>query len=508
MDYGFAHNKKIFDDNLQADTGGEYILPDYLPDIKKILHVFTSAHETGRALDGEKLSTEGEAEYRVLYSTDNGMIKSVSYTSAYGNSQNVKGMTDSASVFTSVCVPDTTARLLNPRKLLLRSRVASHIRVFVPERDEPFIEGVQDVGLQYRYADASAYTVCGGADTGVAASEDITLPAALPEASELFGVYLFPTVSEAVASDGSVTVRGEAVAVIVYANENDGAYSYHTYTAKIPITRVVTVKEAQPGDECGAEIRIYGIEADAAVDSAGEKRVIEIDFNYDVNVCCEKNSVFSYVKDMYSATHESLTTYKTSEVSVLQKIASFHFTQNAKAPLSVLGASAPDEILFATADCSACSVMSGDGSAVIEGSVEISLVSLRGGEAEGGGFEAPFRTEADTGGASKNAVISCDCRAGAPKVRFDGESVYADLEIYVTLHAVDSEELSYAANVTISDEPVIREDASILLYYPQPGEDVWQAAKKYRVPPDALKAANKLETDTLPEKRPIRIPKL
>lgn len=34
MDYGFAHNKKIFDDNLQADTGGEYILPDYLPDIK------------------------------------------------------------------------------------------------------------------------------------------------------------------------------------------------------------------------------------------------------------------------------------------------------------------------------------------------------------------------------------------------------------------------------------------------------------------------------------------
>ena len=52
-------NALLYNGINHTDVQGEFSLPDYLPDVRRILRVTADARVTGRYMNGEKLELEG-----------------------------------------------------------------------------------------------------------------------------------------------------------------------------------------------------------------------------------------------------------------------------------------------------------------------------------------------------------------------------------------------------------------------------------------------------------------
>ena len=81
MDRGFINWRVSARTASSAETGGDFILPNDLPDVKRIVHVMTELRKTGSYIEDQTLSAEGVASFTITYSGDDGALHSASYTS-------------------------------------------------------------------------------------------------------------------------------------------------------------------------------------------------------------------------------------------------------------------------------------------------------------------------------------------------------------------------------------------------------------------------------------------
>ena len=61
---------------IPVEVGGDYTLPDYMPEVRRVLRVDCQAGITGRYPSGDKTEVGGDCRYYMLYTGENGQISS------------------------------------------------------------------------------------------------------------------------------------------------------------------------------------------------------------------------------------------------------------------------------------------------------------------------------------------------------------------------------------------------------------------------------------------------
>ena len=92
MDYklireNFTVRKTIYDGVVQQSAELDYILPDYYPEIYKVLNIRLLPFIQKRSLNGTKLEYELAAKVRLVYVSESGEISAVEQVLSYGKSQ-------------------------------------------------------------------------------------------------------------------------------------------------------------------------------------------------------------------------------------------------------------------------------------------------------------------------------------------------------------------------------------------------------------------------------------
>ena len=77
----FKNVKRTVKTVVSADSGGEYILPNDKPDVRRIIHVLSEVKKNGCFLDYQSVTAEAEIKYAILYAGDDGNLHSVCYDS-------------------------------------------------------------------------------------------------------------------------------------------------------------------------------------------------------------------------------------------------------------------------------------------------------------------------------------------------------------------------------------------------------------------------------------------
>ena len=124
---------KRFDSAAPADVTEDFSLPDYQPEIRRVIGVRAQSSVDGKYLSGEELETDGAVTYTVLYSDPDGGIAQTSQTSSFTCRLPLKGNAgeheESYDRYTAAdlvlsCTPENvTCRVTAPRKFTLSSRV-------------------------------------------------------------------------------------------------------------------------------------------------------------------------------------------------------------------------------------------------------------------------------------------------------------------------------------------------------------------------------------------------
>jgi len=127
-------------DKNQKELTKEYILPDYLPDVSKILRSTAKISGFSQYMSSDNISCDAKISFFVVYSTDDGIIKSVEIPLE----SDISIAVDANEPCQREIVPyieNPVCRLQNPRKLALKCQICANIKEKSDKSLTPQISG-------------------------------------------------------------------------------------------------------------------------------------------------------------------------------------------------------------------------------------------------------------------------------------------------------------------------------------------------------------------------------
>ena len=480
MNDNFTPCRRIFSRRAESEIIKDYILPDSLPDVKKVLYAFCTVRPISQSIEKDGVRVDGESCCTVIYQSDKDEISCVDYTSPVSFSEAVKGVRKDNCLTAVFAKPDISVRLINPRRLSISQKCICMINIDSFDTVEPYIDGVQSKSLEYKTEIGASCHVCGAVEQGAVYSQDIQIPDTMADAAMPVTVIPSPYITDISVKDGYATVNANMELTVLYRTAEEDGGCYRSFTCSSPVTRTIAV-ECGDGGICRGDIFVHSLDADLTPDQSGRMRTLQVDLLYGISLICTGETRGNYIADIYSPEFECEASRAEALCRRLWGSLSCHASTDGRAPLEVLGKE-PLEVVLSFAECADISVTQDRGKALARGNITVfCIVKCKEGY-ELGQFNIPFRCECDAKGIPEGAECEAVCRIKPPCVRFDRENVYADTEVYVDMYFSGEENNTILTSLRITDVPVTRQDCSFSVCRLRDGIEKWDVAKRHRVP--------------------------
>ncbi len=499
----------IFDGTVPSELSADYILPDTYPDVKRILRVSARPVLIERYISGKRLEYSGAVDYTVLFSAENDdgeTLKCVHFAGDFnGTLGELEGL-DTANISIAPRVISCSARLSNPRKLSIKSSLASDIMIVgsfccdprieanLPHNSKPRIEQLTKQILSCR-----PYTVIA---EPFRMSEDIQMDSTLPPVDELITCTSKFIVSEAKpvvdSSDASILIKGNIIVDCLYKAVGEPA-AFRIFSKALPFSYDVRA------DEClsyydgysldsltaNASITETELNADMGEDSYGEKRILELDLTAEVTLnmfCCHNTQL---TLDAYSPGHSAECVTEQLTAVLQPKMFNQSFSVSENVSISETGLSEKAVPIYATARLTTDSLSITRGRASLAGKADISMICSDRGSFVSAQMSIPLRFEINTGDISEPFSYFSDMNASDIRVRIDGEKICFDFETAVCLRISEKTRAHAVKSVNVTgDAALSSRRGRMTICYPAVGESTWDIAKRYGIRRDVLEAAN------------------
>ena len=347
------------------------------------------------------------------------------------------------------------------------------------------VTGIADVdGLQIDTTELiTRRTVASGKDE-VMLREEFDLPADLQVRETLLATAV-PEVREVSGGAGRAGVSGLVRLEIYHASdrpEQPLVVTRHTISFEQSVDLI-----GESGDELTADVILKDVAA-ASQGGADEERTLRCEVVLGIAVRAERTDRMTVLRDAYTVTGEELAlTGETVEYRAADS--ELHAAESGKLSLMLPeGAEPIRSVLCAFMTPAMTSQRQNGARFTAEGTMTVTLLCM---PAEGSTpvalnlaapFSQTFAAQTDDGDALRLSVTDIDALA------ITGDRV----ELRYVIHLDGSGSRSAAASVVtdVTQREAAPEDGSIVLYFVQPGESLWDIAKRYRVSEEEIHHLN------------------
>lgn len=501
---------------LRTEISSDSIIPDRISDVDAVLLCTATPRIDGQFISDGILEIEGSITYHILLATENNSLSSLTLTEPFESKSKLSGLNNRCELLLTPQMEYVTARLLNPRKINLRSQVNLSLRVFDPVSTGTEIVGAEslddEMNLQRFFQTIPAVALTKAEERKVPVSYDIALDSSAPAASEIVSARLRLHPSEIRLRADNADLRTRAVVSIIYRTDEN---NYFPVEKSFDIEKSLSLPT--PAGEWQASVFPGDLQCNINANSYGEMKIIELDFTYDILLSLLDNRTVSLVNDIYSTEFESETDTQTLETLHLHRVYSSGLSVNASVSRDAVKASELRAILggSVTLKDTKATYDQGKEKLIIDGTAVISLVGENGVLDESESlylpitFDTPFRCELESGEDLSEADLILDCQITDLKFRTDSLQVYVDFELSSRIIALRKESHKYIQTLKLDrSSPIDRTTAPITLCYPSGRETLWDIAKYYKINPDNIAVANALQDNRIDGKKVLLIPRI
>ena len=194
---------------LFCEVACDYVLPDYLGEVRKILHTEACALALPAYMNGEEVCASGGVRFRMVYADAEGQLSSVEFSEDYETGERI-ALSGQSDISSDTAVESCSMRLLGPRKISAKARVGIVITALTEESAElsgtAFDAGVPELAEKTVLA---LDKVISEPIEREYAEELVTLEGAIADEVKVIYENAVPVISECRVSDGEVWVSGE-----------------------------------------------------------------------------------------------------------------------------------------------------------------------------------------------------------------------------------------------------------------------------------------------------------
>ncbi len=480
----------------QAEQGVEldYILPDYCPEIFKILCCRLTPKIMSYNLVGDsKLSLDGSVEIKMLYLTEGSdAIHCIEQHYTYSKSVEIgkSAVPDGEDVFIKLTphADYCNCRAVSSRRVDIRGAVSTKIRI-TAIKDYSMPRLPENIQIRKKELLCCANITCAEKqfsvreeiETGAQGLDCIIRSSATPKISDV------RVIADKVVVKGTITVNA---AYGISEAESHGCHKTEQMSADIPLSQIVDINELSDNCSCSAEIDILSCELSCSTDSG----LIGCNIGAICRVTCRDDKTIQLPIDAFSTEYETdlsmgqiRLTGACSQI-IKQLAVKTQLTSECGTIESVLDCNAEIYNLSCTYKPQIGLVLTGlIGTQVLCRTSEGQVCCIEKQES----FECNASTDAFSEGTS--ITFNAICTDADYSIKADGAlDVNAKIELDAVLCRNESH--SVLEGITIhEDRPVPRNnDHAIKIFYPDGNDCCWSIAKQYKACVDSIMEENEL----------------
>lgn len=478
---------------LRCESTGEYSLPDYNGDVRKVLLVRPKVFPTGKFVGDGVLELSGIVEYEVLYLDAENVLTRAQFSTDYDAALRINPETYvDSDVVTEIT--SYSARLTGPRRFSVKATLDS--TVAISESRTLTVGGDAFMEYEPEYVGKSAKVLSmafASADTRELTEEMVMLDGAIADEVEILLTDAHATAGAESLSDLGLTVKGSVKVDMLYANADGDPVRIEK---EIPYSEEVSLGEAADFDDVDARLEITSLKSAVVPTEDGVRLTCTVSVT--PHVRAKRNTLVNLVSDAFL-----------KERGCENEYADFVYTEHVcaecreerhehKQPLSELDVTGITAVLY---PCAAVRVDSctADGDAVkIGGEVRLSAVAVQE-DPEGTRictpvkFSAPFEQNVNVGcQITDNMHISCRADVRDISMNIDTDHIESSFLICTSASVTADRKRRCLAASYVTDEEYTRDGSVVTVYYPDASESLFEIARRFHTSTRSIAESNRL----------------
>lgn len=292
----------ILDEVQEQDFAQGLVLPDYDPEIFRVISCEAEPSVTGWQLQGNRLTYELCVELRVLYcGSESKAIHSVSQIMTYSKALDVPEHCGKEPMFWFHPRTDyQNCRAADKRRLDVRGAVSIRIRMGC-ESCEEVISGISGDDIQLKHRQISVSCDRQSAVKTLSLNEDVPIGSSKPPVQCILRCSARAVQGECSVIAGKLVMRGELIADVLYRSGSDDNASAETmHMTLCQYSQIIDMENIDESFNASADAQVISFNVKPQPDSDGENRILSC--SAEVRLMCSvcRTRTISAVTDAYS----------------------------------------------------------------------------------------------------------------------------------------------------------------------------------------------------------------
>lgn len=301
-----------FRDKTVAYAEGDIIVPDVKPDILKILQVDAVSVITSKEVSGGVIKVSGIVKYNILYIPDHDgeSVKGISAEMNFSHAIDKKNITEDAITDVSTDIERIEFSLLNSRKLNIKAAVTIGYTVWETE-ELSLATGIDFENAEVIYESLKTESLKVMDECSFIVRDKFEIPRGRASISEILRLDINISDKEIKAITGKAVIRGNVSVCALYIDTNG---EINCIDGEIPFTEVAEIFELEEDAECSVKYRLGDFSYECGMDGDGEPRTVDFDISVNALISSSEKKEIEIMKDCFCPGCHTDMVYDSAEI--------------------------------------------------------------------------------------------------------------------------------------------------------------------------------------------------
>lgn len=497
--------KEVFSDTTEQSIEGEFLLPDYCPDIARILKCSGSAKILTKTVTSSGIMVGGTVTVTLLYlDHDDGRIRSY---------QTMTGFTKEIAAREPICDGDIcvlcgvdylNCRLITPRKFDIHGAVSIRVTVFCNESPQLPCASAEP-HIQLKTEEISNTRVLSVTERSVTINQEIEATDSLAGIRNVLRSEATPIFRECRTVTGKAIVKGDLILRILFDDDRGQIKNYETTLA---FSQIMDAAGAEEDCICDVKTELHALELRTRTGMDGECKSLSLSATVAIRMTVSRTKKETVITDAYSTQYEIIP--EMGEFLLRERFQtlneSFAVSQRVDFPETV------SEILDSHSEIRYQHCRMEEGMLIVTALMNCELLAING---EGSPlyleksfeFSQKFQLESD----AENEPLELDpqmfCLATAFTINGEtGVDLRSEIQIFSPVFRLHSRTVLRNIGENSELKKEIDRNISLVVYFAHSGETVWDIARRYNTSSEAIRSSNALRQERLDNDQMLMIP--
>lgn len=497
--------KPVFDGCLEQSVDLDFNLPEYCPDIQKILKCQVYPRISARNIVGDRLNVEGIAIVNLIYlDSEKLTIRCCEHSSPFSVTFNLKTSCENCIVFTKTKVEYINCRAITQRRVDIHG--AFSVCAKVKKRDsQEIVCGINDGTIEQKKEKCSVSNLVSMAQQQFSVNETIEL-SNLPPIEAIVKSEVKVLLNDYRTITNKLILNAEAIFNLLYIS-NIETGEIRSAQFNIPVSQIVDAEGIEDNCDCDINIEVLNHDMQQKLDGNGENSLLGLDIKMVVAVMAYEPKEIEVLNDIYSTEFEVEKVLENLNLSKLYDEIQILHTENANIDVN---SSEIIDILDAWGEVVSIEGAIKDNAIVFNGKINVCVLALTSGQ-EATYFErmVEFEHKHDWKDSARHVEVCPSATIVSLEARnVSGRGIDVAIGIKISAPVYVNSQIKAVSDIIINEEKPLEKDtsAALTVYYASAGENLWDIARKYCTSVESIRLENELEADQIEEHRMILIP--